>query len=260
MLQNRIYRGEIVHKGDAYTGEHRPIIDEALWDAVQKKLEANGVERCATRAAVHVPLLAGVLFDANGEPMTPTHAVKKGVRYRYYVSRRLITGKRSDSAHAGPSGHRLPAVELERLVVRRLRDFFARPDAVLAALPPQRRDAPSHKRALASAQAVVRTIDKGEEDPTTFVLRPLLVRVVVAVDRVEIDLEGEVVVEALLGGDQMSTAKSSQANKVTCAANSKSGDEPPRFRIKESGSASLVLNYQADRLRFANQRHHQRGD
>ena len=40
MLQNRIYRGEIVHKGTAYPGEHEAIIDDALWDAVQKKLAA----------------------------------------------------------------------------------------------------------------------------------------------------------------------------------------------------------------------------
>jgi len=45
MLQNRIYRGEIVHKGQHYPGEHEPIIDEALWDQVQSKLTANAVER-----------------------------------------------------------------------------------------------------------------------------------------------------------------------------------------------------------------------
>src|SRR5439155_16850981 len=38
MLQNRIYRGEIAHKGQHYPGEHEPIIDEALWDQVQSKL------------------------------------------------------------------------------------------------------------------------------------------------------------------------------------------------------------------------------
>src|SRR5213076_3153152 len=32
-------------------------------------------------------LLAGMLFDGDGNRMTPTHATKKGSRYRYYVSR-----------------------------------------------------------------------------------------------------------------------------------------------------------------------------
>jgi len=45
MLQNRVYRGEIVHKGAAYPSEHPPIVDEDLWLRVQQKLEANGVEQ-----------------------------------------------------------------------------------------------------------------------------------------------------------------------------------------------------------------------
>jgi hypothetical protein len=38
MLQNRIYRGEIVHKERSYPGEHTPIIDQELWDTVQARL------------------------------------------------------------------------------------------------------------------------------------------------------------------------------------------------------------------------------
>jgi DNA invertase Pin-like site-specific DNA recombinase len=34
MLQNRVYRGEIVHKEQSHPGEHTPIIDQPLWDAV----------------------------------------------------------------------------------------------------------------------------------------------------------------------------------------------------------------------------------
>src|SRR5208337_2898912 len=92
MLQNRIYRGEIVHKGTAYPGEHAAIVDEDLWSSVQLRLEANGVERREGQAPARPNLLTGVLFDASGQAMTPTHAVKKGIRYRYYVSRRLVTG------------------------------------------------------------------------------------------------------------------------------------------------------------------------
>ena len=34
MLKNRIYRGEIVHKGKAFPGEHAAIVDEDLWRRV----------------------------------------------------------------------------------------------------------------------------------------------------------------------------------------------------------------------------------
>ena len=41
MLQNRIYRGEIVHQGTAYPGQHKAILDPELWQIVQNKLAAN---------------------------------------------------------------------------------------------------------------------------------------------------------------------------------------------------------------------------
>ena len=45
MLQNRLYRGEIVQKRQSHPGEHTPIIDPPLWDAVQEQLAANTVAR-----------------------------------------------------------------------------------------------------------------------------------------------------------------------------------------------------------------------
>src|SRR5216683_1402737 len=109
MLQNRIYRGEIVHKEQSYPAEHEAIVDEALWETVQAKLAANAVERGSGERAKSSSPLAGLLFDAEGHPMTPSHAVKQGRRYRYYVSRPLITGSRANIA----GGLRIPAAEIE---------------------------------------------------------------------------------------------------------------------------------------------------
>jgi site-specific DNA recombinase len=91
MLQNRIYRGEIVHKEQSYPGEHPPIIDQPLWDAVQAQLARNAAQHNSGARTRQPSLFAGMLFDGDGNPMTPSHAVKKGTRYRYYVSRPLIT-------------------------------------------------------------------------------------------------------------------------------------------------------------------------
>ncbi len=201
MLQNRVYRGEIVHKGAAYPGEHPPIVDEGLWDLVQQKLEANGVERSIKREAGQRQLLTGALLDAQGEPMTPTRAVKKGVRYRYYVSRRLIVGRRGDGENGRNSGQRLPARDLERLVVQRLRSFFADPNAIFEALPPDRRDAPSRKRALHAAQEIVRAIDTGWETNAQEMISSLIARAQVHADRIEVELHTGQVIEALLPGD-----------------------------------------------------------
>src|SRR4051794_11065634 len=91
MLQNRIYRGEIVHKGASYPGAHEPIVDEELWAKVQSLLYDNRVGRDTGVHAAKPSLLAGLVHDDAGERLTPTHANKNGTRYRYYVSQGLIT-------------------------------------------------------------------------------------------------------------------------------------------------------------------------
>ena len=75
MLQNRIYRGEITHRGNAYPAEHQPIVDEVLWDQVQAILAENRVDRATGMDAKQPSLLAGLIFDESGERLTPSHAV-----------------------------------------------------------------------------------------------------------------------------------------------------------------------------------------
>jgi hypothetical protein len=68
-------------------------------------------------------LLAGLLVDARGQRLTPSHAVKKGRRYRYYVSAALITDGGTDRAQ----GWRLAAREIEEAVIRILSDALTSP-------------------------------------------------------------------------------------------------------------------------------------
>jgi site-specific DNA recombinase len=132
MLQNRIYRGEIVHKNNSYLGEHEPIVDEKLWDEVQRKLAANRFDRATGAGATRLSLLAGLIYDDAGARMTPTHANKKGTRYRYYVSPGLVRGTRRQA----PRGRRVPADDLERLVEERLRQFLHSNAEVYGAIEP----------------------------------------------------------------------------------------------------------------------------
>jgi DNA invertase Pin-like site-specific DNA recombinase len=130
MLQNRIYRGEIAHKGQSYPGEHPAIIEQPLWDEVQVILAQNRIERLTGARAKLPSLLGGLVFDESGGRLTPTYAVKKGTRYRYYVSTTLLTGAGRNRS----SARRIPAGNLEGLVIDRLRAFFADPGAVLDAI------------------------------------------------------------------------------------------------------------------------------
>lgn len=120
LLQNHLYRGEIAHQEKIYPGQHEPIIDAQLWEVVQEKLSGNRQARALGATADEPSLLAGLIVDGSGGRMTPTHAVKKGRRYRYYVSTALITGARSDHA----KGWRIPAGDVEALILDRLREFF----------------------------------------------------------------------------------------------------------------------------------------
>jgi site-specific DNA recombinase len=92
LLQNHTYCGKATHKGNAYPGEHRALVEKPLWDVVQAVLAENRVAR-ATGANTQEPsLLTGGLFDETGERLTPTWSVKKGTRYRHY-GRRLRHGQ-----------------------------------------------------------------------------------------------------------------------------------------------------------------------
>jgi len=90
LLSNPICIGEIAHKGSRYPGQHEAILDRETGDTVQEQLRGS-YHRRRTTTSIGSPF-AGKLFDAEGERLTPSHAVTQGRRYRYYVSRSQITG------------------------------------------------------------------------------------------------------------------------------------------------------------------------
>ena len=92
LLANPIYAGRIRHKDETYPGLHEAIVDADLWQQVQDQLAENRAIRSSRANAAHISPLAGKIFDGAGEPLVPSHANKAGRRYRYYVSKRLVTG------------------------------------------------------------------------------------------------------------------------------------------------------------------------
>jgi site-specific DNA recombinase len=123
LLSNPIYTGRIAHKGQLYAGQHSALIKDETWTAVQNQLAANAGDHRRRAKAAEPSLLAGLLVDARGERLTPSHAVNKGRRYRYYVSAALITEAGTD----GTQGWRLAASEIEEVVIRILADALTSP-------------------------------------------------------------------------------------------------------------------------------------
>lgn len=117
LLRNRVYLGEINHRDQSYPGEHEPIVDADLFNAVQTKLDGNRRGARELRQGSNA-LLLGKLFDDRGNPMTPSYAIKKGVRYRYYISCVLAQGRKEEAGTV----KRVAAEEVESIV----RDAIAR--------------------------------------------------------------------------------------------------------------------------------------
>ena len=97
ILKNRHYLGELNHHGRSWPAEHEPIVDVVLFDAMQAKL-ADNLNRAANRNAKSGTLLMGKIFDNRGNPMSPSHAVKKGARYRHCVSSAIAQGGKTRRA------------------------------------------------------------------------------------------------------------------------------------------------------------------
>src|SRR6516162_1745153 len=86
LLSNPIYTGQIAHKGQLYPGQHPALIDAEMWTAVQDQLVAKARRHRSKVDAAEPSLLTGMLTDAHGNRFTPSHAVRSGRRYRYYIS------------------------------------------------------------------------------------------------------------------------------------------------------------------------------
>ncbi len=103
LLRNRVYLGELNHRGQSFAAEHAAILDPELFAAVQARLDANRRAHRAKKQHTDA-LLTGLLFDDRGNRMSPCYAIKKGMRYRYYTSTALMQGRKDGGRIGGPGG------------------------------------------------------------------------------------------------------------------------------------------------------------
>ena len=146
ILNNPIYLGKIVHFDKVYEGQHPPIIEVAMWEATQAQLLSNRqseIKRCSTPSS---SVLTGLVFDRNGHRLIPSHSQKQSKRYRYYVSEPLITQNRQSA----PQGMRIPAQELENLVIEELKRWLQNEAAILDTLNPDAHQTQSLSQSIQS--------------------------------------------------------------------------------------------------------------
>ncbi len=120
ILQNRLYAGEVVHGDKRYPGQHEAIIQAAQFEQAQTLLATRRTKRRSANNADAPALLAGLLWDGNRRRMSPTHTLRGGKCYRYYVS------QNDGSAERAKPVWRVSAGEMEERVIDLVEALFAK--------------------------------------------------------------------------------------------------------------------------------------
>jgi site-specific DNA recombinase len=196
LLANRVYIGQAVHKGRAHPGAHEAIIERALFEAAQTTLKANRITRATGCHADEPSLLGGLLCDAQGIRMSPSHAVKNGRRYRYYVSQTLLQGGGCLGGHVT----RIPAHEIEALVVHELQALLLDPGALLDLLADETPDLAELHALLATAADLAQRWPTLAPAALRRFVRTITRRVVVRTDHIDIVLSTDHLRTALRNG------------------------------------------------------------
>jgi len=176
ILQKPVYIGKIAHKDEVHDGEHKAIVEPDLWNAAQDRLRSNGVKRRYQTTAKEPSLLVDLLFSDKGDRFTPSHAVKNGRRYRYYVERSLLVEGRASR----PKGRRISAHEIERVILGQLRTMLTTSDRLVEAADLRGAEAATIDRAIRTAQDL--GVELGTADPSRIIelLRALVDQIVVS--------------------------------------------------------------------------------
>jgi site-specific DNA recombinase len=169
MLQNRMYIGLTCHRGAAYPGQHDPIVDEDLFAQAQALLARNRNERELRSGAGGLALLSGLVRDAHGRRMSPSHSKKGPARYRYYSTK-------PDSN--APPGTRVAAAELDTVVKERITQFLDDRRALHDAIEAWDPDAVMLDAVLFAASRCQQQLLSG----TSQAIRELLLKLVARVD------------------------------------------------------------------------------
>jgi site-specific DNA recombinase len=137
LLNNRVYRGEAMHKGTGYPGEHQAIIDGDLWGRAHAILGESPRKRANNCRAQTPALLKGLLFTATGAAMTPSSTKKGSRQYRYYVSMDVIKNRETGEED---SPRRLAADTVEGAVINEIRRVLRTPETTAQVLATLARD------------------------------------------------------------------------------------------------------------------------
>jgi len=241
LLANPIYIGEIKHHEKTYPGKHDAIIDKETWNAVQDMMASNAVDRHSATNSIAPSILAGLIFDETGDRLSPSHAIKDGIRYRYYVSHRLMQARRK-----GADGWRLPASEIERPVVNIINQHLADELKLARLLDLNRHSAQLHQSAFSRADRLSRQLRTALPNEQKRLLLGVLHRIELHPNKLIIKIDATKL-ESLLGTEPMGAAGTDQPKRIQRI-------EVPHKLRKRGVETKLVIG--AGEMRQPNPDHH----
>ena len=212
LLSNRMYIGEVVHRGQSYPGLHRPIVPRKLWDQVATRLLKNNHAHRSAKSRTTPSLLSGMLFDSNGVRFTPTHAVKNAKRYRYYTSQTAV-----QQVGGKPAITRFPAQELEQFVKSQVHLLLQTPEKCTTGM----RNSPSKGAATERAKDLAKKWPLLEVSKQHEFIGTILKRVTIGQTTLWIEIDKSKLVATLLEENVEAISSSFTGNstilKLTCA-------------------------------------------
>ncbi|HVU63918.1 MAG TPA: recombinase family protein [Phycisphaerales bacterium] len=156
LLSNPVYIGRVPHKGTTYPGLHPAIVDAQVFKRVQELLAENGRAGPSRVRNKFGGILKGVLRcgRCGGAMVHGVTRKNNGIEHRYYscLTKQAYGARRC-------AGGAVPAAQIERFVIDKVRDTFADPLLVGLVLDAARergleriRDLEARQLALAAEQ------------------------------------------------------------------------------------------------------------
>jgi DNA invertase Pin-like site-specific DNA recombinase len=209
LLRNRLYVGEIRHRERWYPGEHPSIVPRELWDKVEARLNSN-LRTYHNRAREQASsLLTGLIEDGEGNRFTPSFTIRRGRRYRYYVSQPAV----DNSSGQGNGPTRLPAHEVESRVKERLQEFLTSDAEIFDGLGGSEENPAALQQRVSAAKKLAARLPSIPSDDLRDLLASFLYKVIIQDDHIKVMLRGTDLADLLEKGEPIVTAKLSGKRK-----------------------------------------------
>ncbi|MEM9221603.1 MAG: recombinase family protein [Pseudomonadota bacterium] len=235
LLTNSIYIGKVRYRGSLYEGQHGAVVPKNLFERVQEELASSAPAQRSETNAKSPHRLTGKVFDETGDRQSPAGANKKGVRYRYYVSRRLAQGRRS----AGVDGWRLPAKTLENAVSDQLVRWFS-DRRNLFDLIDEAQNAQAIEVIVKSAKEVTAQLKAPPSECNIDALGTLVRRVEVSTENLTIELNRDALLKALRGVGEITQSDRPWEPRTIALRSAPATDRPSRLLCHGRSSVAVA--------------------